>query len=92
MIDFWSKTLSVFPVQQILSVPQQACSMASMDDEFMGVENADLKLYIVGVETCDGNTFAAAGSCHWDQFDRPIAGMYENIAVDATYSLTELTF
>jgi len=73
-IAFWTEALSVYPAQEPFIIPRQSCALASRDDESFGVQDADLKVYVGGVESCGDGTLAAAASCHWDQFDRPIGG------------------
>lgn len=72
--SFWSSSINVFRAQQPLQISKADCTLASDRDQNEGVPNVDLMLYIVGELNCGDGTFAAAGSCYWDQFDRPIGG------------------
>jgi hypothetical protein len=93
--EFWSRTLSVVPVNGNLKISsaeldnRQYCG----DSEFTevpaehistGVPNADLILYVSGSDSsifCPRRTLAVAVPCNFDNFDRPTAGAV-NVCLD----------
>jgi hypothetical protein len=73
--EFWAHTLSVFPTNR-LYVDSTACTLSSTLDFVNGVTDTDLLIQVVNNEKfCSGNTLAAANSCDWDEYDRPIGGL-----------------
>lgn len=86
--DYWSKALSVVPVEGKLKIDSYDLSnrMFCGDSEFSqvpsshideGVEDADLIWYVSATPStrfCGTNTLAVAVACNFDQFDRPTAG------------------
>jgi len=86
--DFWSKALSVVPVEGKLKMDSYDLSnrMFCGDSEFSevpqshieeGVEDADLVWYVSATPStrfCGSSTLAVAVACNFDQFDRPTAG------------------
>lgn len=86
--EFWSKALSVVPVEGKLKMDSYDLSnrMFCGDSEFSevpqshieeGVEDADLVWYVSATPStrfCGSSTLAVAVACNFDQFDRPTAG------------------
>jgi len=88
VVDFWAKTLSVFPVKR-LYVDSESCTLSDPQDYVYGVAGTDLLIQVVNNEKfCSGNTLAAANSCDWDDYDRPIGGLisfcFSNIEIRNT--------
>ena len=75
-IEYWVNTLKLIQIQSPYIIPSQACPLSNEDD----IVNSDLHLYVVGTLRCNGaNVLASASSCHYDQYDRPIAGKLKTL-------------
>jgi len=86
--DFWSRALSVIPVEGNLVIDDMELDSRTYcgDPEFtavptshltQGVSDADVLLYVSGSYDelfCPERTLAVAVPCNFDQFDRPTAG------------------
>jgi len=93
--EFWSRALSVVPVQGRLTVSESELDSRIFcgDAEFTavpdshksdGVSDADVLLYVSGsndARFCPERTLAVAVPCNFDQFDRPTAGAI-NVCLD----------
>uniref|UniRef100_A0A7R9W347 EGF-like domain-containing protein n=1 Tax=Pseudictyota dubia TaxID=2749911 RepID=A0A7R9W347_9STRA len=77
----WSRALSVFPVQDVISVPRDACFGLVNLQRSIDVGGADIVIVVDVASREDlactpegNNALAVAAPCEADQWDRPIIG------------------